>query len=58
MNRAGNALRSLGIEPEQRVALVLHDSLEFVAAFLGAVKIGAIPVTLSTLLTSRWAAID
>jgi len=53
MNRAGNALRSLGIEPEQRVALLLHDSLEFVAAFLGAVKIGAIPVTLSTLLTSR-----
>jgi benzoate-CoA ligase family protein len=53
MNRAGNALRSLGVEPEQRVALLLADSPDFVAVFLGAVKIGAIPVTLSTLLTGR-----
>src|SRR5437879_10629393 len=51
VDRTGNALRALGIEPEQRVALVLPDSPEFVAAFLGAIKIGAIPVTLSTLLT-------
>jgi benzoate-CoA ligase family protein len=52
-NRAGNAFRDLGLEPEQRVALILRDSPEFVASFLGAIKIGAIPVTLSTLLTSR-----
>ncbi len=32
-----------------RVALVLRDSPQFIAAFLGAVKIGAIPVPLSTL---------
>ena len=51
VDRTGNALRALGIEPEQRVALVLPDSPEFVAAFLGTIKIGAIPVTLSTLLT-------
>ncbi len=53
MNRAGNALRSLGIQPEQRVALLLADSPDFVAVFLGAIKIGAVPVTLSTLLTTR-----
>jgi len=43
----------LGLEPEQRVALILPDSPDFVALFLGAVKIGAVPVTLSTLLTGR-----
>jgi len=53
VNRAGNALRSLGIQPEQRVALLLADSPDFVAVFLGAIKIGAVPVTLSTLLTTR-----
>jgi len=53
VNRAGNALRALGVEPEQRVAVLLADSPEFVAVFLGAVKVGAIPVTLSTLLTGR-----
>jgi benzoate-CoA ligase family protein len=53
VDRTGNALRELGIEPEQRVALILPDSPEFVASFLGAVKIGAVPVTLSTLLTER-----
>jgi benzoate-CoA ligase family protein len=53
VNHAGNALRSLGIQPEQRVALLLADSPDFVAVFLGAIKIGAVPVTLSTLLTTR-----
>jgi benzoate-CoA ligase family protein len=52
VNRAGNALRMLDLEPEQRVALILPDSIDFVATFLGAVKIGAVPVTLSTLLTA------
>jgi benzoate-CoA ligase family protein len=42
----------LDLEPEQRVGLILPDSPEFVATFLGAVKIGAVPVTLSTLLTT------
>ena len=53
VNRAGNALRSLGLEPEQRIALLLADSPDFVAVFLGAIKIGAVPVTLSTLLTAH-----
>jgi benzoate-CoA ligase family protein len=50
--RAGNALRSLGVDMEDRVALLLPDSPEFVATFLGAIRIGAVPVTLSTYLTS------
>ena len=41
-NRAGNLLRELGIEIEDRVLLVLPDSPEFVAAWFGVLKIGAV----------------
>jgi len=51
--RSGRALRSLGVDMEDRVALLLPDSPEFVAAFLGAIRIGAVPVTLSTYLASE-----
>jgi benzoate-CoA ligase family protein len=50
VNRTGNALRELGVEPEQRVLLVCLDRTEFVGAFWGAIKIGAIPVPVNTLL--------
>jgi benzoate-CoA ligase family protein len=50
VNRAGNALRDLGVEPEQRVLALLLDSPEFLATFWGAIKIGAIPVPVNTLL--------
>src|SRR5713101_5431618 len=48
VNRAGNALRDAGIEPEQRVAILVPDGVEFVTAFLGAMKIGAVPVPMNT----------
>lgn len=47
-NQAGNALLALGLQREQRVLLLLRDSPEFIACFLGAMKIGAIPVALNT----------
>ena len=50
VNRAGNALRSLGLAPEQRLVLLLHDGPAFYAAFLGAIRIGAIPIPINTLL--------
>ena len=50
--RVGGALRALGVGIEDRVAVLLPDSPEFVATFLGAIRIGAVPVTLSTYLTS------
>ena len=50
--RVGHGLRGLGVQMEERVALLLPDSPQFVAAFLGAVRIGAVPVTLSTLMTT------
>jgi benzoate-CoA ligase family protein len=48
VNRAGNALAAMGVMPEQRVAILLPDCVEFVAAFIGAMKIGAVPVPLNT----------
>jgi benzoate-CoA ligase family protein len=48
VNRAGNALTALGVQPEQRVALLLSDGPEFVATFIGAMKIGAVPVPMNT----------
>jgi benzoate-CoA ligase family protein len=50
VNRAGNALRALGLAPEQRVVLLLHDGPAFYAAFLGAIKIGAVPIPINTML--------
>ena len=43
-NRVGNALRSQGVSRGHRVLIVLPDSAEFMAAFFGAVKIGAVAV--------------
>jgi benzoate-CoA ligase family protein len=51
-NRAGNALRSLGVEREQRVAIVLPDRPELAYTYLGAMKIAAIPVPLNPLQTA------
>jgi benzoate-CoA ligase family protein len=50
INRAGNALRRLGVRPEERVLLVVLDSPEFVYAFWGAIKIGAVPVPVNTFM--------
>ena len=49
-NRVGNGLLELGLDMEQRVALLLLDSPQFAASFFGAIKIGAVPVPLNTLL--------
>ncbi len=47
-NRMGNALLDLGVDMEQRVAMLLLDSPEFAATFFGAIKIGAVPTPLNT----------
>jgi benzoate-CoA ligase len=49
-NRAGNALRALGVEMEQRIALLLYDSPELASAFFGGIKMGAVPIPLNTQL--------
>jgi len=50
VNQAGNLLRKLGVQPEERVALLLLDTPEFAYCFFGAIKIGAVAVPLNTLL--------
>ena len=49
-NRTGNGLLDLGVDLEQRVALLLLDSPQFAAAFFGAIKMGAVPIPLNTAL--------
>ena len=49
INRAGNLMRGLGIRREQRVLLVLDDTADFPIMFLGAIRIGAVPVPVGPL---------
>jgi benzoate-CoA ligase family protein len=49
VNQMGGLLRSLGVSREQRVLLALDNTTVFPIAFLGAVRIGAVPVPVSVL---------
>ena len=49
-NRAGNALRKLGVEIEDRVLIVLPDCPEFVWTWFGAARIGAVITMVNPLL--------
>ncbi len=53
VNRAGNLLKAQGVRREQRVMLALLDSIDFPAMFFGAMKIGAVPVPVNTLLPTQ-----
>jgi 4-hydroxybenzoate-CoA ligase len=48
--RFAHALRSLGVEHEQRVALLLNDTVDYPVAFWGTMRAGAIAVPLNTFL--------
>jgi benzoate-CoA ligase len=47
---AAQALRDLGLRREERVLIVGYDSPGWVAAFLGALRLGAVPVPVNPLL--------
>jgi benzoate-CoA ligase len=53
VDRAANAFRNLGLEPEQRLLMVLLDTIDFPVIFLGAMKAGIVPVPVNTMLTAR-----
>src|SRR5688572_31348494 len=53
VNRVGNALHGLGVDMENRVLLLLYDSPEFAASFFGAMKIGAVPVPVNTMMRAQ-----
>jgi 4-hydroxybenzoate-CoA ligase len=48
--RVANLLMKLGVRREQRVAMIMLDTVEFPMVFLGAMRAGAVPVPLNTLL--------
>jgi benzoate-CoA ligase family protein len=48
-NRLGNALLGLGVERENRVMICLPDCPQFFAGYFGAMKIGAVPLPVSTM---------
>ncbi|PYN62900.1 MAG: benzoate-CoA ligase family protein [Candidatus Rokuibacteriota bacterium] len=52
VNRAGNALLELGVGLEDRVLMICLDAPEFVGTFWGAIKIGAVPIPVNTLMRS------
>jgi benzoate-CoA ligase len=51
-NRVGNALRELGLKPEERVLLAVGDGLEFVAAWFATSKVGGVIACVNPLLPS------
>ncbi|MGC8493691.1 MAG: benzoate-CoA ligase family protein [Syntrophobacteraceae bacterium] len=53
MNRVGNGLKSLSVRMEERVALLLLDTEVFPQCFFGAIKIGAVPICLNTLMRPK-----
>ncbi|MBI4637127.1 MAG: benzoate-CoA ligase family protein [Candidatus Rokubacteria bacterium] len=49
-NRTGNALLELGVEMEDRVLMLCLDAPEFLGTFWGAIRIGAVPIPVNTLM--------
>ncbi|MDB5406593.1 MAG: benzoate-CoA ligase [Rhodospirillales bacterium] len=52
-NRFANALEGLGMHREQRLLMVMQDTVDFPTVFLGAIKAGIVPVPVNTALTVR-----
>ncbi|HEY6352485.1 MAG TPA: benzoate-CoA ligase family protein [Candidatus Angelobacter sp.] len=50
VNQTGNALKKLGVRPEERIALLLLDTPDFACCFFGAIKTGAVAIPLNTML--------
>jgi 4-hydroxybenzoate-CoA ligase len=49
--RFANALRDLGIDREQRIALLLNDTVDYPVAFWGAIRAGCVAIPLNVYLT-------
>jgi benzoate-CoA ligase family protein len=50
VRRVSASLRKIGLQPEQRVLMLMADSPQFVVVYLAAMRMGAIPVPVSTML--------
>lgn len=52
-NRIGNALKSLGVSPEERVMFLLEDSADLLAAYIGCMRIGAVAIAFNRKAVQR-----
>ena len=52
IRRFAGGLQALGIKREERMLLLMHDSSDWVVAFLGSLYAGVVPVAVNTLLTA------
>lgn len=53
VNRAANMLIELGVQPENRVMILLQDSPETIFSFYGAMNLGAVPIPTNILMKSQ-----
>ena len=51
VNKTANAMHDLGLRIEDKVMILMLDIPQFFAIFWGAIKIGAIPIPVNTMLT-------
>jgi benzoate-CoA ligase family protein len=51
--RTAAGLRAIGVRPEQRILMVMADSPQFAVVYLAAMRVGAIPVPVSTMLRAE-----
>jgi 4-hydroxybenzoate-CoA ligase len=51
INKTSNALKDLGVRVDDRVMLIMNDVPQFYAIFYGAIKMGAVPVPVNTMMT-------
>ena len=49
VRRTAAGLRRVGVQPEQRLLMYMADAPDFVTVFLAALRIGAVPVPVSTM---------
>ncbi len=50
VQRTASVLRDLGLQPEQRLVMFMADCPDFISVYLAAMRIGAVPVPVSTML--------
>ncbi len=50
-NKTANAFRELGVSVDDRIMMLMLDVPQFYAVFWGAIKIGAVPIPVNTMLT-------
>ncbi|GLY68504.1 benzoate-CoA ligase family protein [Amycolatopsis taiwanensis] len=51
VHRVAGGLAAIGVRPEERVMLCMVDGIEMLTGILGAMRLGAVPVPVSTMVT-------